>query len=117
MSHCSAFIASVNGSVANVVRAGKKSLRMRIEQQTSTGLESKDAIRLSVAYTYCGFEQTSNAVRGSVRDRELRTRPSARTKLERRPSFVRSDHLSIPLSATELTKSAPRPYRSKLSAV
>ena len=65
MNRGSVLIASVLGSVANVVGTHKNGLRMRMEQQTSTVLESKDAIRLSAAYTYCGFDQTSDVVRGS----------------------------------------------------
>ena len=62
MNRGSVLIASVFGSVANVVGAHKNGLRMRMEQQTSTVLESKDAIRLSVAYTYCALQQSCNAV-------------------------------------------------------
>jgi hypothetical protein len=65
MNRRSALMTSVHGSVANAVDARKSGLRMQIAQQDVTGLESKDAIRLSVAYTYCGFEQTSHIVRGS----------------------------------------------------
>jgi hypothetical protein len=50
------------GSVANVVHARKSGLRMQMAQQAVTGLKSEDAIRLSVAYTYCARQQSCNAV-------------------------------------------------------
>ena len=61
MNRGSVLIASVLDSVANVVGTHKNGLRMRMEQQTSTGLR-QDAIRLSVAYTYCALQQSCNAV-------------------------------------------------------